>query len=130
TDRALDTWRHDLEHAAGAGAEIEEIADSMPAQRLEHGGLDLAFIDMERAYLVPLLSIGPEIGVRRLGALALHGVEPCLVERHSRVVARHGSADLPRQLRTAATRREAVVDPGALAEPVEQPGIAQQLQVA
>ena len=130
TDRALDARRDDLEHAAGAGAEIKQIADSVTAKRFEDRRLNLALVDMKRANLVPLLGIGAEIGVGGFGALALHRVEPRLVERDCRIVTRHGGANLPRQIGGAAARRQPIMDPGPLAEPVEQPGIAQQLQMA
>jgi len=45
TDRALDARRYDFQHAAGAGAKIEQIADRVVTKRLEHRSLDFALID-------------------------------------------------------------------------------------
>ena len=57
-------------------------------------------------------------------ALALHRVEPRLVERHGRIIDRYRGADLPCQLGRSAARGEPVIDPRPLAETIEQPGIA------
>src|SRR6185437_947086 len=115
---------------AGAGAEIQQIADGMAAERFEYPRFNFALVDVQRADLIPLLGIGPEIRVGRAGTLALHRVEPRLIERHRRIVARYRGADLPRQLSRPAARGKPIIDPSPLAKPVEQPGVAKQLQVA
>ncbi len=46
-----------LQHAAGAGTDINELADRRVAQHGGHGRLDLALCDVERADRIPLTGI-------------------------------------------------------------------------
>ncbi len=128
-ERALDARRHHFEHAPGAGADVEQVVDRLVGQELDQRRLDLALADMERADAVPVLRVGAEIGFGRGAPLPLHLVEPLAVERHDRVLGRqHGDEPLGRAARAAA--RQAIEHPVGLAEAVEQPGLAQQFQVA
>ena len=79
---------------------------------------------------MPLHGIFAEIGGRRLGALALDRGKPLQVER-DRLVGLAASGDkMPAQRARRAARAEAVEHPAALAKPVEQPRLAEQLQMA
>ena len=53
-ERVLDARRQDLQHAAGAGADVEKIARIGGGDDLDEGRLDLALIDVERADAMPL----------------------------------------------------------------------------
>ena len=61
-DAAADPPGHQLEDAAGAGADVEQVADARGRQAAQQRGLDLALVDMERAELVPARGILAEIG--------------------------------------------------------------------
>ena len=65
--------REQLEHAAGAGAEVDEQLERSRAQRLGHGRLDLGLGDMQGADAVPVAGVGLEVGLRGRLALALAG---------------------------------------------------------
>ena len=73
-ERMVDARRQNLQHAAGAGADVEKIAGIGGGDDLDEGRLDLALIDVERADAVPLVGIFAEIGAREFGALPLDRV--------------------------------------------------------
>ncbi len=57
-----------LDHAAGAGADVDQPAEAPAAERPFDGPLDIALGDVERTNPVPHLSVGGEIAVRGLRA--------------------------------------------------------------
>src|SRR6476660_9049140 len=65
--------REQFEHAPGPGAEIDEQREGSRPKRLVHRRLDLAFGDMQRADLVPLAGVLPEIALRRILSRLLDG---------------------------------------------------------
>ena len=126
----LDARRQDLQHAAGAGADVEKVARIGGGDDLDEGRLDLALIDIERADPVPLVGVFAEIGAREIGALPLYRVQPLQIERDRRVGIVAGGDQLAGQGARRACLAEAIEHPAALAEAVEEAGFAQQLQVA
>ena len=77
--RAVDADRlgcaraEQLDHPAGAGADVDQAAERPFAKRAVDRPLDLALGDMERADLVPHLGMAGEIAVGGLGALGADG---------------------------------------------------------
>src|SRR6202040_2410638 len=126
----LDARRQNLQHAAGAGADVEEIARIGGGDNLDQGRLDLALIDVPRADAMPLVGIFAEIGACEFGALPLYRAEPLQIEGDRRVGLAAGGDQLPGQGACRARLAEAIKHPAALAEAVEEPGFAQQLQMA
>ena len=118
-----------FEDAPGAGAEIDQKVERPLAQRLVHGGLDLAFGHMERANPVPLGRVRLEVGLGRLGARLLHGFR-------AGAVAVNGQVGRVEALDNGAGERalgsavgEAEEHPGALAEAGDEAGFGHELQV-
>ena len=62
-----------LDHPAGAGADVDQPAERTAAERAVDRPLDLALRDVERADLVPHLGVAGEIAVGRFGALGADG---------------------------------------------------------
>ena len=65
-DRLRGARPEQLDHPAGAGADVDQPAERPVAERAVDRLLDLAFGDVERADLVPHLGMGGEIARRRL----------------------------------------------------------------
>ena len=84
-ERVLDARRQNLEHAAGAGADIEQIARIGGGDDLDQRRLDLALVDIERADAVPLVGIVAEIGAASSARWRLIAAEPLQIERDRRV---------------------------------------------
>src|SRR5450759_3658760 len=72
----------------------------------------------------------PEVGLRRGGARGPHRGEPVAVARDGRVGRIEPRQQRAGDLRPAALLGQAEEGPGALAEPLDQPGLGQQLEVA
>src|ERR1700726_3137447 len=126
----LDARRQNLQHAAGAGADVEEIARIGGGDDLDQGRLDLALIDVERADAMPLVGIFAEIGAREIGALPLDRAEPLQIEGDRRVGIVAGGDQLAGKRACRARLAETIEHPAALAEAVEEAGFAQQFQMA
>ena len=69
-EAALDVGREQFEHAAGAGAEIEQRAERLVGQRRADRVFDRGVGDMQLADAVPLGGVAAEIILRRGGARA------------------------------------------------------------
>ena len=92
-----------LQHAAGAGAEIEQRSGyGSLGQRRRDRRLDRLVGDMQRADAVPLGGMCAEISLRGLGARGAHGGEPLAVARDGRI----GRIE-PREQRARRARRRA-----------------------
>ena len=101
-DGPLDPRREDLEHAPGAGADVEEVADTVSRKERGERRLDLALLDIERADPVPLRGVGAEIGPRLRLALTLDGGEAFAIEGERRILAWQEVGQEPRQRAAAA----------------------------
>ena len=73
-----------FEHAAGAGAEIEQRAERLVGERRADRCFDRGVGDMQLADAVPLGGMRAEIGLRRGGARRAHRGEPLAVARDGR----------------------------------------------
>ena len=74
-----------LQHAAGAGAEIEQRAHRLARERRDDRLLDRVVGDVQLADAVPFGGMAAEIGLRGRGARGAHGGEPLAVARQRRV---------------------------------------------
>ena len=130
-EAALEIGAEHFQHAAGAGAEIEQRAERPLRQRLADRAFDRLVGDMQLADAVPLRGVRAEIVLRRRRARGPHRREPVAVARDHR--SRSGSSlrdQLARELGGAAAFGQAEERPGALAEALDQPGLGQQLEMA
>ena len=89
-----DPRRQNFEDAAGAGADIEQIARRGGGDDLDQRRLDLALIDIKRADAVPIGRVFAEIGGGALGALALDRGQPLQIERDRRVALAAGGDEV------------------------------------
>ena len=65
-------WTQQLDHPAGAGADVEQPSERPAVERGDHGCLDLALGDMERAEAVPALGVGSKIAGSHRVTLGAH----------------------------------------------------------
>ena len=79
--RVGDPRPEQLEHAAGAGADIEQIARRERADDIGEHRLDFGLVDIERADAVPVRRIVAEIRGGQFRALALDRRQPLQIER-------------------------------------------------
>ena len=120
-----------LDHPAGAGADIDQPAERPSAERTVDRPLDLALGDVERADLVPHFGVAGEIAVGRLGALGADRLGPRRIG---------GEQRLRRSVRPLVDEREQRLDPlrigerqehpAALLAPLEHAGVGEDLEVA
>ena len=128
---AFEVGPEHFEHAAGAGAEIEQRAERPFGERLADRALDRLVGDVQLADAVPFRGVGPEVVLRRRGARAR--APPRAARGRARsseslgssraISARASSAPPPRF-------GEPEKRPGAFAETLDQPGLDQELEVA
>src|SRR5258707_11265307 len=85
TERLRYPRRQDFQHAAGAGADIEQVARRGCLNNLLQSGFDLALVDVERTNAMPLRRIVAEIRRGQLHALALDHRQPLQVEHDGRI---------------------------------------------
>ena len=81
----LDVGTEEFEHAAGAGAEIEEGAHRGARQRRFDSRFNGFVGNMELADAVPLGCVAAKIGLGDGGAMGSHGGEALAVARHGGV---------------------------------------------
>ena len=77
----------------------------------------------------PLRGVGAGIRGGGFGAGALDLLQPLDIELDDRVAVRHQPGEQPRQRAPFGPPRQAIEDRASLAQAVEQPGLAQQLQM-
>ena len=126
---ALDARPEQLEHASGAGAEIEQRTDRAIRQRRLDRALDRGVRDMQPADAVPLGGVLAEIGLRRGGARGAHRRQPAAVAQHHGVGRIEPRDQQLRDVGNAAALAEPIERPAPLAEAIDQPGFGEQLQV-
>ena len=85
-EAALEIGAEHFQHAAGAGAEIEQRAERPVGQRVADRGLDRLVGDVQLADAVPFGGVGAEIVLRGGGARGAHRGEPLAVARDHRVL--------------------------------------------
>jgi len=72
----FDPGRQNFEHAAGTGADVEQIAWIGAVDYIDECGFDLAFVDVELADAMPARCVLAKIGNRQIGAQALDRAQP------------------------------------------------------
>ena len=127
---ALDLGAEQFEHAAGAGAEIEQRAERLVGERGADGVFDRLVGDVQLADAVPFGGVRAEIGLRGGGARLPHRGEPLAVARDGRIGRIEPREQRARNLGPAAVLGQAEERPGALAEALDQAGFGQQLEMA
>ncbi len=128
-DGADGERREQLQHAAGAGAEIEEILDRRLADDLADRGLDALFGNMERAQFIPIRRMGGEIAGRLFGALAAHFGEPRTIAGEHGIVGGEPGENIAAERGGGAAMRHQEKRPGAFAMALDEPGFDQKLQM-
>jgi len=118
-----------LQHAAGAGAEIEQGIDRIAAEQLDDGGIHLFISRMQAAKLVPFGSVTAEIGLRTLGAVAFDGGKTLAVPLYDRIVFGDMLQEVTHQRCGLALMRQPEIGPGALLIAIDELCLAEQLQV-
>ena len=117
-----------LQHPAGAGAEVEQRLHRGVADEVEDRRLDLRVGGVHGADAVPLGRLGGEIGRRLLAPRLARQLQPGAVGGERRIGGGDAGQKVARQ--GAAGLGEAEERPGALAMALGEPGVDQQLEVA
>ena len=126
-DRARGARGEKLEHAAGAGAEIEQIAERLHADHGDQRRFDPLLRRMQRADLVPIGGARGEIGRRLLAPRLARDVEADAVGVHHRIGRIETTQPFARE--RPAWFGEAEERPGALALPGGEPRLDQQSEM-
>ena len=128
-ERALHPRRQDFEHAPGSSADVEQIARVRRGDEVDKRRLDFALVDIERADSVPLRCVLAKIGGGKIGTLLLDCAQALQIESDGRIIFIAGPDQLTRQRPRRTGLAQAIEDPAAFAEAIEQPGLAQQLEM-
>ena len=130
-DRLARARPEQLDHPAGAGADIDQAAERPVAERVVDRPLDLAFGDVERADLVPDFGMAGEIAIGGLGALGADGLGARGVGSEQRLGCRVGPGVDEREHRLdpfgVGKRQE---NPAAFLAPLEHARVGEDLQMA
>ena len=129
-EAALDVAGEELQHAPGAGAEIEQRADRLVAERRADRRFDRGVGDVQLADAVPFGGMPAEIILRGGGARGAHRGQPLAVAGDDRIVRIEPGDQRARDVGGAAALAEAEEHPRALAVALDQPGFGQKPQMA
>ena len=121
-------WSEKLEHAAGAGAEVEQIAEGPIADHGDERRFDPLLRRVQRSDLVPIGGARGEIGGRLLAPGLARDVEADAVGVHDRIGRIEAAQPLARQRPSRFGKPEE--GPGALALPRGEPRLDQQPEMA
>ena len=91
---------------------------------LDQRRLDLALVDIERTDPMPLRGILAKIGAGEIGALLLDRAQPLEIEGDGRIGLPARGHQMPGEGAGRARLAQTIKDPAALAETVEQAGVA------
>ena len=128
-EAALEIGAEQFEHAAGAGAEIEQRAERPVGERRADRLLDRLVGDVKLADAVPLGGVAREIVLRSRGPRGADGGQPLAVARHRRVGRIEPADQFARQRGAAAALAQPEKRPRALAEPLHQARFRQKLEM-
>ena len=130
-DRLARARAEQLDHPAGAGADIDQPAERPLAERRVDRVLDLAFGDMERADLVPHLGVAGEIAVGGLGAFGADRSRSAPRRRRTAPASlRPPSIDQREQRLDALGVGKRQENPAAFLAALEHAGVGEDLEVA
>ncbi len=127
-DGAVGERRDQFQHAARAGAEIEQRVNPLVADQFEDGRFDPLLRRVHGADAVPVGGALGEIGRRLLAPRFARHFQPRAVGGERGIFRRDARDQIAREV--AAGLGEPEERPGALALPLREPGVDQQLQVA
>ena len=128
-EAALDIGGEQFEHAAGAGAEIEQRTDRLIGQRRADGLFDGGVGDMEFADAVPFRGMPAEIILRGGGAGGAHGGQALAVAGDDRIVGIEPRDQRAGDVGAAAALAETEEGPRAFAEALDQAGFGEKPQM-
>src|SRR5271167_3201343 len=120
----FDPRRKDLEHSSGSSADVEQIARVGRGDDPDQRRLDLALVDIEGTDPMPLRGILAEIRAGEIGALLLDCAEPLEIEGDGRIGLPARGNQLPGEGTGRGGLAQTIKYPTALAETVEQAGVA------
>jgi hypothetical protein len=129
-DGAQRARADELQHAAGAGAKVEEGADRAVADCIPDGSLHRLLRRMQRADAVPIRGKAGKERLRRLGAGAAHGGQPRPVGGKLAVGGIKGCYERLEGMSGAATVSQPKERPGAFAVALDQPRFGKKLKMA
>ena len=120
----IDTIGEKLQHASGAGSDIEQIL-GMGRKGIQQRLFDLALIDMKGADPVPLSGICRKIGIRFCSAHLLDSGKPRPIMRALKILLGYEAHKLTGHTAGCSiVIGEPVKNPATLAKTIEQPGVA------
>ncbi len=120
----------EFEHAAGAGAEIEQRTDRLIAERGADRRFDRGVGDVQLADAVPFGGMAAKIILRGGGARGAHGGEPLAVAGDDRIVGVEPRDQGAGDVGGAAALAEAKESPRSFAVALDQSGFGQEPQMA
>jgi len=130
SEAALDIGGEQFQHAAGAGAEIEQRTDRRVAERGADRLFDRGVGDVQPADAIPFGGVAAEIVLRGGGAGGAHGGEPLAVAGDDRIVGIEPGNQGAGDVGDAAALAEAEERPGSLTIALDQTGLAEKPQMA
>ena len=119
-DAAAEARREQLQHPAGAGADVDQQIERARAQRRRHGRLHVCFRHVQRANLVPVGSIRLEVDLCRFLPLGLQGFRPPAVAHQHRIGLIDALQKLARNLAAAPFLGQPEVNPASFRRPLDQ----------
>jgi hypothetical protein len=129
-DRLAGARAEQLDHPAGAGADVDQGPQAVSVQRPADGALDLGLRDMERADRVPHVRLRGEVAGGGLGPVGAHGVEARRILVEDRAALRIGPGFDQRQKRLCAPGVcNSEEHPAAFLAAVDDPGIGEDADV-
>ena len=120
----------DLEHGAGAGAEIDMELDGRTARQPQHGGFHILLAHMQRAEAFPIAGVFAEVGCGCLGALVANFFEAGEVAGQFGVMAGQQVDDGAGEGAAQIILAHAEQHPVAFLVAGDQPGLGHQLEMA
>ena len=129
-DTVPDLRRQQFEHPAGAGARIEQRLHRLQAQHGRDGGFNILLRRVQRADALPIGGVCLEESRSFGGARFAHGRQAPAVRRQRVGLAFRKPREDMTQLRARPLLRRAIEHPASFLEAQDQPGIAQQFEVA
>jgi hypothetical protein len=119
-----------LQHAAGAGAEVEQRAERLVGQRLGDRRLDRDVGDVELPDAIPFGGVLAEVGLRGGGARSAHGGEALAIAHDHRIVVVEPRQKAARHVGGGGVLGHAEEGPAAFAKALHQAGLGKKLEMA
>ena len=130
TARSTPSLRQQLQHAPGAGAEVEHRSVGAFADDVEDRRFDDRVGSVQRALLVPVVGDAGEVLLGGGGAAAAHDLEPVEVDRRDGVVVLDAGQQVGDELGDRPLADELEERPRAFPVLVDHARLGEQLEVA